>query len=254
MGVEEPVLPKMSELAPQEPPQVRGLLDLQGLDLAIDRLRARLAELESQEEVREARANVAETEARLGQLQLSLQDLTREQRRLESDVDSFDQKIQAEQKRLFDGSVANAKELQSIEREVENIRGRKSRVEDEILEKMEAREQLEGTLPPIQKASTEARERLAEIERTSARELVEVERDLADRSAERAALAQQFDDELLELYEDLRRQKKGVAAVALVDGVCQGCHQKLSPMYLDQLKRTQGVRRCEYCRRILVVD
>ena len=233
---------------------VRGLLRLQELDLAIDRLRNRLAGLESQQEVREARARVAETDARLGQLQLSLQDLTREQRRLESDVDSLDQKIQAEQKRLFDGSVANAKELQSIGREVENVRSRKSRVEDEVLERMEARERLEGTLPPIEKEASEARERLAEIERTSARELVEVERDLADRSAERAAAAAQFDDELLDLYEELRRQKKGVAAVALVDGVCQGCHQKLSPMYLDQLKRAEGIRRCEYCRRILVVD
>src|SRR5207244_11629880 len=98
---------------------VRGLLRLQELDLAIDRLRNRLAGLESQQEVREARARVAETDARLGQLQLSLQDLTREQRRLESDVDSLDQKIQAEQSSLFDGSVANAKELPSIGREVE---------------------------------------------------------------------------------------------------------------------------------------
>ncbi len=40
---------------------------------------------------------------------------------------------------------------------------------------------------------------------------------------------------------------------ALVDGVCQGCHQKLSPMELDRLKRASGVRRCDYCRRILVI-
>jgi len=240
--------------AAQDRDQFRSLLDLQQLDLAVDRLRSRLAGLESEEEVREARARVGQTEARLGQLQLSVQQVAREQRRLESEVDSLDQKIRAEGKRLFDGSVANAKELQSIERELENVRGRKSRIEDDVLEKMESREQLEAQLPAIEKEAAEARDRLAEIERTSARELVEVERDLADRSAERAALAHHFDDDLLELYEDLRRQKKGVAAVSLVDGVCQGCHQKLSPMYLEQLKRTEGIRRCEYCRRILVVD
>ena len=100
----------------------------------------------------------------------------------------------------------------------------------------------------------QARERLTEIERTSAGDLVEVERDLAERSAARAVLAREFPEDLMELYEDLRRQKKGVAAVQLIDGVCQGCHQKLSPRYLDQLKRADGVRRCEYCRRILVVS
>jgi uncharacterized protein len=233
---------------------IRRLLDLQALDLAIDRLRARLAALESQEDVRGGRARVAQTEGRLGQLQLSLDAVAREQRRLESDVDSLGQKIEAERKRLFDGSVANAKELQSVEHEVENLRGRKGRLEDDLIEKMEQREQLEAQLPPLEAEAVQAKEQLAGIEGTSASELVRVERELAARSSERAMLAQQFPDDLLELYEELRRQKKGVAAVALVDGICQGCHQKLSPMYLDRLKHAEGIRRCEYCRRILIFD
>ena len=43
-----------------------------------------------------------------------------------------------------------------------------------------------------------------------------------------------------------------VAAVALEDGVCEGCHQMLSAVYLDRLKRSEDIRRCEYCRRILI--
>ena len=56
----------------------------------------------------------------------------------------------------------------------------------------------------------------------------------------------------MELYEDLRKQKKGIGVAALIDGVCQGCHEQLSAMELDRIKRVEGVRRCEYCRRILV--
>ena len=61
-----------------------------------------------------------------------------------------------------------------------------------------------------------------------------------------------FDPDLLERYEDLRKIKKGVGAVALVDGVCQGCHEQLSSVELDRLKRADGIRRCDHCRRILV--
>jgi len=250
---EEPTETAFAAAAPDELGG-RRLLELQDVDLSIDRLRTRLSELESQGEVRDARARVASTEARLGELQLSLDALTREQRRVESDVDSLELKIEAERRRLFDGTVANAKELQSIDHEVENLRGRKTRMEDEVLEKMEQREQLEKQSPPLEADAAAARDRLAEIERTSAAELIQVERELAERSAQRAVLAKEFSDGLLELYEDLRRQKKGVAAVALVEGVCQGCHQKLSPLYLDRLRRSDGIRRCEYCRRILVVD
>ena len=71
---------------------------------------------------------------------------------------------------------------------------------------------------------------------------------------EREQLLPGFDEELLELYEDLRRQKRGVGAAALIAGVCQGCHQKLSAMELARLKREAGVKRCEYCRRILVSE
>src|SRR5438477_527973 len=74
----------------------------------------------------------------------------------------------------------------------------------------------------------------------------------AERTAERTQLLPAFEEDLLDLYDDLRRQKRGVGAAALVDGVCQGCHQALSAMELSRLKKVAGVKRCEYCRRILV--
>lgn len=237
---------------PHVPKGVERLLELQELDLSIDRLKARRELLASGEDIRVARARLAEVEGRLGELKLSIDEVSRDQRRLEQDVDSLDRKMQAENKRLIDGSVANPKELQSIQAEVQNLRGRKERMEDQLIELMERREEMESRLGPIEAEVAEHRDRVAEIEESQASERVEIEQALATRTAEREGLLPVFDEELLELYTDLRRQKKGVGAVALIDGVCQGCHQKLSPMYLERLKRTEGVRRCEYCRRILV--
>jgi hypothetical protein len=228
------------------------LLELQELDLSIGRLEARRAELEGEEDLRAARARVVEAEARVGELRLALDSVANEQRRLENDIDSIQRKIDAEQARLYDGTVANAKELQSIGAEVESLRGRKSRLEDELIDQMERREDMEARLKPMEAEAAEARERLGEIEEGSAREFVEVEKALGERKAERHAMLPAFGQDVLDLYEDLRQQKKGIGVAALVDGVCQACHQKLSPMYLDRLKREQGIRRCEYCRRILI--
>ncbi len=188
----------------------------------------------------------------MGELQLALDSVTNEQRRLENDIDSIQRKIDAERTRLYDGSVANAKELQSIEAEVGSLQARKSRLEDELIDQMERREDMETRLKPLEAEAAEARERLAEIEEGSAREFVEVEKALGERNAEREAMLPSFGQDVLDLYDDLRLQKKGIGAAALVDGVCQACHQKLSPMYVDRMKREQGIRRCEYCRRILI--
>jgi uncharacterized protein len=228
------------------------LLELQDLDLSIARLEARRAELEGGDELRAARGTVTETEARVGELRLALDSVASEQHRLENDTDSIQRKIDAERARLYDGSVVNAKELQSIEAEVESLRGRKSRLEDELLDQMVRREDMEERLNPLEAEASDTRTRLAQIEEGSAREIVEVEQGLAARNAERVTLLPEFGEDVLEVYEDLRRQKKGIAVAALVDGVCQACHQKLSPMYLDRLRREQGIRRCEYCRRILI--
>ncbi len=238
--------------APSAPKGSDRLLELQELDLSLDRLKSRRELLESGEDIRTARGGLAEAEARLGELKLSLDDVSRQQRKLEGDVDSLDQKMNADNKRLYDGSVANPKELQSIRAEVENLRGRKERMEDQLIELMERREEIESSLTPVEAEVAERRDRVAEIEESQASELLEIEKALAARTGEREALLHEFEEELLELYEDLRRQKKGVGAVALIDGVCQGCHQKLSSMYVEGLKRAEGIRRCEYCRRILV--
>ncbi len=229
------------------------LLELQALDSTIDRLGVRRGQLEGAAELAEARTALEQAEARLGELKLTLDAVSREQRRLESDIDSLQRKVDAERARLYDGSVANPKELQSIEHEVQGILSRKSRIEDQLLERMEEREELEGKVPGAEAEASTARAHVAQIESTTARELVEVTRQLEERAGEREAVASGFEPEVLDLYEDLRRQKHGVGAAALVNGVCQGCHQQLSPVYLDRLKRTDGVWRCEHCRRILIV-
>jgi predicted nucleic acid-binding Zn-ribbon protein len=237
--------------------EARGLdrlLEIQDLDLAIDRLESRRRDLEAGGDVSEARRGAEETEERLGELRLALDAVVREQTRLEGEADSLGLKIEAEQRRLYDGSVAHPKELESIQHELANLRQRKGRVEDDILAQMERREDMESRLPQLEAAYTEARERLGEIEASSERELQEMAGALESRRAERQALVSSVDEELIDLYEDLRAAKKGVGVARLEDGVCQGCHQKLSALELDRLKRTDGVRRCEYCRRILVLD
>jgi predicted nucleic acid-binding Zn-ribbon protein len=228
------------------------LLELQELDSAIDRVVARLHLLEGGEELRAARARLSEAEARLGELRLAIDTVGREQRRLESDIDLIQRKIDGERRRMSDGSVANPRELQAIDAEVRNLEGRKSKAEDLLLEQMERLEELQGKLPPLEAGESEARQGLSGVEEGSARELIDLEGALAQRRREREQLVPAFDPALLELYDDLRQQKRGVGAAALTDGVCQACHQQLSPMYLDRLKRSDGVRRCEYCRRILI--
>jgi predicted nucleic acid-binding Zn-ribbon protein len=118
---------------------------------------------------------------------------------------------------------------------------------------MEMREELETQEREADARSTALRARVDEVGGIAAEELGRLTDEVKERTEKRAALAEAVDPEYLELYEDLRPQKKGIAAVELVDGVCLGCHEQLSSVYRDRLKRVEGPKRCEHCRRILVI-
>jgi uncharacterized protein len=230
------------------------LLVLQQLDLAIDRLENRRHQLESGEEVAAARKLADQAEERVGELRMALDSVQREEKRLDGEAASLDARIGAEEKRLYDGSVANPKELSAIQAEITNLKARKSRLEDQELDQMERRDDMEGRLPGLEAQLNDAQAHLAGLESSSERELADIAAGLEQQREQRRSLTPELDEELLELYEDLRAQKRGVGAAVLRDGVCQGCHEKLSALALDRLKREDGVRRCEYCRRILVLE
>ena len=230
------------------------LLELQVIDTAVDRLTARRRVLESESEVAAAQSEADAAENVLGELGLKIEALARDQQRVEHEVDSLSQKSAAEEKRLYDGSIVNTKELGSLQREIENLKRRRSDREDELLGMMEERERLEsgsalaGTESERQRALAEA------IAASAGAELVQIATELEARAAERATLVSAIDPDTVELYDDLRAQKKGIGAVALIDGVCQGCHEKLSAMEMDRIKHTEGIRRCEHCRRIVILQ
>jgi uncharacterized protein len=228
------------------------LLALQDNDSLVDKLRLRRDALESGSGLAAARARADDAERAGGELRLQLDEIGRDQLRFEHEIDSMAQKIASEEKRLFDGSIANAKELDSIRHEVENLRKRKTDREDELLVLLEQREDLEALATAAEIEAAAVRNVAEETAATTADELLDVTSELEARTAERQQLAAALDPDLLELYEDLRRTKKGVGAAALIDGVCQGCHEQLSAVELDRLKRSDGIKRCEHCRRILV--
>lgn len=229
------------------------LLTLQEVDSTIDRLRHRMDVLESGGELAAARAEADAAEREWGELGLQIDALARDQQKLEHEIDSLSQKSAAEEKRMYDGSVVNARELESLQHEIENLKKRRADREDELLALMEIREAVEAKAADAETRTAELRAGVEVSIVTADRERSTIDGELAARSAERAGISGEIEPDVLELYDDLRKQKKGVAVAALVDGVCQGCHEKLSAMELDRLRHTDGVKRCEYCRRILVL-
>jgi uncharacterized protein len=230
------------------------LLNLQTEDSAIKRLQERRASLPEAQRLSEVNDTLAELSADLEIAEKQHAEIAREQDKLEGEIGIAEAKIAKEEQRLFGGAVSNPKELGALQAEVAMLKRKKSEIEDRLLEVMVQKEDATATLERLKGERADAASTAENLTKRVEQLTSEIDREIEDHSAKRAAATQPIPPELLKLYETLREQKNGIGAAALEAGTCQGCHTKLPNKEVERIRSEGGLQRCENCRRILVVD
>lgn len=234
-------------------PALVELLELQKIDSAIDRLTSRLHNLPEQAELDALEERQRTLEAQTGEREAALDEVIARQRKLDTEVDNVGKKIALEEARLNAGDIANPRELSAIGAEIESLKRRRIRFEDEDLEVMEERENLERELKVLTDELEVLRTQVSEaiVKRDTAGG--EVAEELEKFTERRQGWVPRIDPELLGYYDNLRRSKHGVAAAALQGAMCLGCHMQLPAQELARVRANKGMSRCDECGRILVV-
>ncbi|MCM3922850.1 C4-type zinc ribbon domain-containing protein [Frankia sp. AiPs1] len=230
------------------------LLDLQALDAGLDRLAARRRGLPELAVITERTAALGTLDDEVVEVRTELGDVTRAQRKLETEIELVRTRSARDSQRLESGAVSNSRELENLQAELASLARRQGVLEDDALEKMEAVEGLEGRLAALAQRHADLQ---AEIDAaTTARDktYAEIDTESARMRESRAALAPRLPEALVTLYERIRASSGGVGAAPLLRRRCQGCHLELSGGDLRAVAAApvDEVVRCEECRRILV--
>ena len=237
-----------------DPAAQRRLLDLQAVDTTLAQLAHRRRSLPELAEIARLEERVAALTGDLVRLETEVSDLAREERRLEVDVEQVRQRAARDQERLNAGRVGSPKELESLQHEVGSLARRQSDLEDQILELMERREEVQGGLDRLR---GEAESIGADRDAAAARRdkiWGEIDGEVALGRRARDAIVPDLPAALVTLYEKLREQSGGVGAALLRGNRCEGCHLELPPSELARVRAApaEEVVRCEQCRRILL--
>ncbi|MEX2552203.1 MAG: C4-type zinc ribbon domain-containing protein [Actinomycetota bacterium] len=235
------------------PEELLQLLELQKIDSAIDRLNARLRDLPEQAELEALEEQLRALEREAGETQAALNDVAIRQRRLDNEVDTIGQKIVMEETRLNSGDVSSARELSSLAAEVESLRRRRLKFEDDDLEVMEETEVLEKQMSTLSEQIDQVRAAVDSTAKRRDEASRQVSEELEAARPRREHWASRTAADLLGFYNDLRAAKGGVGAAALSGSTCLGCHMQLPAQEVEHLRRTSGVVRCDECGRILIV-
>ncbi len=229
------------------------LLDLQAADTAIAQLSHRRGTLPELAAIVDADGRLTGLSDDLVRAQTDVTDLDREQRRMEADVDQVRLRSDRDQQRMRAGAVP-AKELESLQHEVQTLARRQSDLEDAVLELMERREDADARAARLGGEVDRVRSERDAAAAARDAAFAEIDAELATQAARREATAATIPADLLTLYEKVRATAGGVGAAALRKRRCEGCHLELAGTELRAARTAppDAVLRCENCRRILV--
>ena len=234
----------------------RALLQLQAHDSAIDRLNHRRGSLPEDARLAELGDALGAVDQLTAEREGTLATVQRDQSRLEHEIDMVTAKAGNEEARAASGRVTSPKELTAIQEEVAGLKRRQSTLEDELLELMEQRETLEGELAELATRRDGFTAEQTEVTKARDAALVEIDHELDGERAARDGVAPSVGEELRALYDQVRSRQGGIGAAALVGNTCQGCRVTISPVELAAIRKRppEEIKRCENCRRILVVE
>ncbi|MFL6129975.1 MAG: zinc ribbon domain-containing protein [Mycobacteriales bacterium] len=236
-----------------EPAVQLRLLELQALDTALTRLEHRRHALPELTVIAAADTRLAALRDAVVLAETEVTDLDREQRRLDADVEQVRQRSRRDQQRMQAGGIP-AKELESLQHEVESLARRQSDLEDAELEVMERREEAESRASALRsEVETVSAERETAMHARDAA-WAAIDAEAAEDTGARAALAGELPDELLALYEKVRAAAGGVGAAELRQRRCEGCRLELAGSELRAARAAppDQVLRCENCGRVLI--
>lgn len=228
-----------------------GLYRLQQIDTQMDRARARL------EAIRAALENDADLRAaseRFAAAEETRRETERAQRQAEAEVQSQRIKIEQSESSLYGGAVRNPKELQDLQHEAASLKKYLATLEDRLLEAMLANDDAGASLTEARAALTGVESRLGAQARDLTRERETLARSLERLEAERKAAGAPLEASILDQYDALRRDKRGVAVAVISDGACAACGTTLTPAQQQTVRVSREIARCPTCARILFTD
>lgn len=227
------------------------LFALQEIDLALDRVTARLAEIEEAlaepDELLDARRVVEEKAAAAAALRARQKDL-------EWAVDEARRKAAEVEGKLYGGSIRNPKELADLQADLTSLQAQVRKREDDLLSLLVELEDAEAELAQAQATCAALEAQWEEQRQRLLQEKAELEPEVERLDALRRERSSGADRSVLGLYQTLRERRGGRAVAKVERGMCQGCRITLPMSVLQKARAGLGLVQCVSCERILLVS
>jgi uncharacterized protein len=226
---------------------LQHLIHLQELDLASERVRRRVADIPGAVAALDDR--LSERTAAAAAVKARIETSLASRREIEKELAAVQGRLSKYKGQLME--VKTNKEYQAMQHEITAAEQVVREHEDRLLDRMEEQETLAGELKAAEAALKEAQGEIASERKAIESERGDLERKLAQQTADRTAVAAQISRPALALFEQLAQHRKGIALSEARAGSCTQCHVRLRPQVFNEVRRMDALIQCDSCSRIL---
>lgn len=234
-------------------PRVQAsLLELAAVDTELMQITHRRKSLPEQVEVAKLEAERIARKDSAVTVQIAMDDLDRDIKKLEGEVDAVRQREARDRKMLDSGTIA-PKQMSELQHELGSLERRKGILEDEMLEVMERREASETDYNHAGAQLTQIEDELVDSRRRRDDAVADVDSAEQRATSRRSELAAGFPEDLIALYEK-QRALTGRGAALLQARRCGACRIELDRGEISRIaaKPADELGRCSECNAILV--
>jgi predicted nucleic acid-binding Zn-ribbon protein len=221
---------------------------LQQVDTHLDQIHTRLRAIET---LLSDETSIKTAQTKFEAASKVHEDARRAVKKAEENVSSNKVKLEQTEAALYGGKVRNPKELQDLQNEAEALKRYRSILDDRLLEAMIAQEDAEVVFSAASNELEATQAQFSEQNKALSLEKAELTNDLNRLEGEREAASRSILPADLSMYEQLRKQRRGVAVATVADNTCAACGSTLSAAQLHAAKSPNQLTRCETCGRIL---
>ncbi|MCS7266000.1 MAG: C4-type zinc ribbon domain-containing protein [Armatimonadetes bacterium] len=227
---------------------IEVLYRLQQVESRLEAIERDLASLDTGEKL-EAEANRLTEE--LAKDKETLRKLRQELLDQELELNDMEAKMRKMEDLLASGSVRSGREVEHMQKELNEFRRRKDILENRMLDLMLQIDETERKLKEREELLEQTKEQLAQIRQQAAmlKEILIKERLML--LEEREKLRATLPPELLARYERLKARLGGVAVAKIEGNLCGACRVTITAETIRALRDPEGLPTCENCGRFL---
>lgn len=228
-----------------------ALYRLQQVDSQIDQTQARLKTIQQILENSEA---LRTSNERYSSADGKHKDAERALKLSEAEVEKQRLKIEQAEASLYGGKVHNPKELQDLQKDVASLKRHLETLEERELEAMISAEIAENELQAAKTDLERVQASLKEQHKDLTLESDTLRRNLERLHSERQAVVTDIATQALSVYDQLRKQKRGLAITTIEDNSCEACGTTLTAAQQQSARSTSQLFHCPTCGRILYAN